>query len=501
MFKTFGRISTDVGARCGVGLCWLALLSPAAALAETFAFERLPIAALEKPGALANAWGDFDGDGDLDLATGFKDGSVVLLRNDKGQLVGSGVTFEVGGRDARGLAWGDYDADGDLDLFVGTSSTPRHRNRLFRNEGAGRFTEVGLILGVTPPEASTRQASWIDMDNDGDLDLFVAQRAGLNQMFRNDGGRFSDVAAAVGLADPRKTVGACWFDADKDGDLDLFVANQAGDRDGFFRNDKGRFVDVAETLGLTPLARPAEDGSVGCSVADYDNDGDFDLFVAAYGKNRLYRNDQGVFEDVAEQLGIAGENHYVAGGWADIDQDGWQDLFVTTYRSADPDLKDHLYRNIQGRFVDALPQALIPAAADHGVQWADFDADGDLDLAVTFNDDAKGGGRVYRNQTPDKVHSGSLQVMAMTAAGRVAPGSEVRVYDASGKLLGSRLMDTGGGYNSQSVMPVHFATLGAKSLTVEVTFLAPTGRKVVRKSGVDPRRLVGRALVVRAPAS
>jgi len=484
----------------GVSLWALALGAPAAASA--FDFVRYPVAALEKPGALANAWGDFDGDGDLDLATGFKDGDVILLRNDRGQLVPSGVRFEMGGRDARGLAWGDYDADGDLDLYVGTSPTPRHRNRLFRNDGGGRFPEVGLEAGVTPPEASTRQSSWIDIDNDGDLDLFVAQRAGANQMFRNDGGRFTDVAAELGLADPRKSVGACWFDAEQDGDLDLFVANQAGDRDGFFRNDRGHFVDVAEALELTPLTRPATDGSVGCSVADFDNDGDFDLFVAAYGKNRLHRNTAGAFEEVAESLGIVGEDHYVAGAWADVDQDGWQDLFVTSFRTPNPDLKDHLYRNRQGRFTDELPASLAgPAAADHGAQWADFDGDGALDLAVTHNDDKVGGGRVYRNESPDKAHRGALLVAAMDPQGRhLVPGAEVRLFDSAGRLLGARMIDTGGGYDSQSAVPVHVATLGARRVTVEVTYLTPSGRRSVRIADVDPRRHVGKALVVRQPS-
>lgn len=475
---------------------WLA----ASAHAAPLQFERLPIPALDKPGALANAWADYDGDGDLDLATGFKDGSVILLRNDAGKLTPSGVPFDVGGRDARALAWGDYDADGDPDLYVGTSATPRHLNRLFRNDRGGRFAEVGADLGVSPADATTRQASWIDIDRDGDLDLFVAQRAAPNQLFRNEGGKFREVAAELGLADPRKSVGACFFDADQDGDLDVFVANQAGDRDGFFRNDNGRFTDVAETLGLTPLERPAADGSVGCAPGDYDNDGDFDLFVAAYGKNRLYRNDGGTFAEVAEAAGIVGEDHYVAGGWADVDQDGWLDLYVTTFRTPNPNLRDHLYRNQAGRFVDELPESLAVVPADHGVQWADLDGDGDLDLALTHNDDKVGGGRVYRNDSPDAAHRGALKVLALDTGGRsVVPGAEVRVRDAAGRLLGARLVDTGGGYDSQNAMSVHVPTGEARRLTVEVTYLTAQGRRAVTVRNVDPSRLAGKALRVRKP--
>jgi hypothetical protein len=481
-------------------LAALVVLSPAAANAAPFRFERLDIPALDKPGALANAWADYDGDGDLDLATGFKDGSVVLLRNDRGRLKPSGVQFEVGGRDARALAWGDYDTDGDVDLYVGTSATPRHRNRLFRNDGGGRFAEVSEAVGVSPAGATTRQTSWIDIDRDGDLELFVAQRAGANQLFRNEAGRFRDVAAELGLADPRKTVGACFFDGDQDGDLDLFVANQAGDRDGYFRNDDGRFVDVAEALGLTPLERPAADGSVGCAVGDYDNDGDFDLFVAAYGKNRLYRNAGGTFTEVAEAVGIRGEDHYVAGGWADVDQDGWLDLYVTTFRTPNPTLKDHLYRNQAGQFVDELPASLDVVPADHGVQWADLDGDGALDLALTHNDDKVGAGRVYRNETPDPAHRGAIKVAAVNARGTgVVPGAEVRLFDAAGRLLGARMMDTGGGYDSQNAMPVHFATLGARRVTVSVTFLTPEGRRTVTRRDVDPAKFRDRPLVVRQP--
>ena len=103
----------------------------------------------------------------------------------------------------------------------------------------------------------TRQVSWVDVDSDGDLDLFVAFRDAPNMLFRNDGARFATVGKELGIDDPRRTVGAVWFDFDEDGDLDVFTANQNGDANGLFRNDGARFVDVARELGATKPHRTA----------------------------------------------------------------------------------------------------------------------------------------------------------------------------------------------------------------------------------------------------
>jgi hypothetical protein len=474
--------------------------------AATASSAHVPFVAVQpeqfsSPGALSNAWADFDGDGDLDLLVTFKSGEVRLYRNDGGTFasVGAALGLPVRGDEARAAAWGDYDGDGDVDLYVGSSVSPiPTRNRLYRNDGGRGFVEIAQTLGVDVPGANTRQVSWIDYDRDGDLDLFVAQRAGANRLFRNDGQRFTDVSRTVGLADGRRTVGACWFDMDQDGDLDVYVANQAGDKDGFYRNDGEHFTDIARQLGMEQSQRTIEEGGVGCGVADFDNDGDFDLFVATYGAPLLYRNDgKGRFTEVAQSVGIVANEHFVVAAWGDYDNDGRIDLYVSGYRSANLRQKDFLYRNEGSRFVDVLPREIAANDADHGVQWADYDFDGDLDLVLANSDDERGGEPLFRNDSSKEPRSRSLKVLVLDAEGNYTrAGSEVRVYTPDGALLGSRLVDAGGGYDSQNAAPVHFGLPRVVPVTVEVTFLTQQGRLVERIVDVDPRKLNGKPLVV-----
>ncbi|MFN8061437.1 MAG: penicillin acylase family protein [Vicinamibacterales bacterium] len=451
-------------------------------------------------GAESSAWADFDNDGDLDLFVGFRGQMNRLYRNDAGHFVD--VAAAVGVADAeetRVAAWGDYDGDGHVDLYVGFAPGARTHNKLYRNDGDGRhFTDVAVGLGVDGAGTS-RQAAFVDYDNDGDLDLFVAYRDSPNTLFRNDGGRFTDVTASSGIGDPRRTVGVVWFDMDQDGDLDAFVANQNGDNDGFYRNDGGHFVDVAKTLHMDGGRRPAPYGGVGPSVADYDNDGDLDLYVANYGPNFLYRNDGGGrFTEVAAELGIAGDYHATTSNWGDYDNDGRPDLYVATYLTGIMYVRDYLYRNEGKSFRDVIPPIVLKHDASHGVQWADFDQDGDLDLALADNGPT-GQHFLFRNLLPPERAHRAVNVMVLDAAGRATrAGSEVRVYAAGTRTLyGTGLVDTGSGYCSQNVMPVHVGLPAAGRVDVEVTALTPRGRDVTRVADVDPSELAGKPLVVK----
>ena len=453
-------------------------------------------------GGQPNAWADFDGDGDLDLFVGFRGQMNRLYRNDKGHFVD--VAAEVGLADfneTRVAAWGDYDDDGDPDLFTGYARTTTVPNRLYRNDSGKRFVDVGRQMGIDVV-ATSRQASFLDYDNDGDTDLFVAFRDRPNTLYRNDGGKYKEVAAEVGLADPRKTVGVAWFDMEGDGDLDAFVANQDGDLNGFFRNEGGRFTDVAKALGMDGAGRPLVYGGVGPSVVDYDNDGDLDLYIANYGPNTMHRNDgDGKFTEVAAELGIAGDYHATTTAWGDYDNDGRPDVYVASYLANIMHVRDYLYRNEGKTFRDVTPSVLLKHDATHGVQWMDYDADGDVDLALADNG-TMGAHFLFRNRLPASLRQRGLSVLVLDGRGHYTrAGSEVRAYKAGTRtLLGTRMVDTGGGYCSQNLAPVHLGLPSADPVDIEVTTLTASGRKITRVANVDPKALAGKPLVVRAGA-
>ena len=350
-------------------------------------------------GGQPSCWADYDNDGDLDLFVGFKDGVANrLYRNDGGTFV------EVGGQagvpdltDTRAAAWGDPNADGRLDLYVGFTRRSGVANKLYRNDGSGRFTDIAHDLGIDV-KGETRQVSWIDFDNDGRVDLFVAFRDAPNMLFHNEGTRFVDVAKDMGVDDPRKTVGAVWFDMNDDGRLDVFVANQDGTLNGLFRNDGSRFVDVAKDLGMDAGGRPANFGSNGPSVVDYDNDGRLDLFVAGYGRNFLFHNDgNGRFTEVSAAMGVAGGDKATPSAWGDYDNDGRPDLYVSSYVDRPVNERDFLFHNDGAAFADAMPEIVAKHGATHGVQWVDFNGDGALDLALA-NNNPGGGHYLFRNR-------------------------------------------------------------------------------------------------------
>ncbi|MEW6750448.1 MAG: CRTAC1 family protein [Candidatus Latescibacterota bacterium] len=344
----------------------------------------------------------------------------ITVRNVSGKREKTYIIEAKGG----GIGLLDYDGDGLLDLYVINGSTferplpdPPPSDRLYRNEGDGRFRDVTAAAGLGDTSWGMGCAA-ADYDNDGDQDLFVTNY-GRNRLYRNRGdGRFEDATAQAGLAgSPRWNTGAAFGDYDKDGDLDLYVASYVrfdpdvrpdnmpyqmwkgmkifhgpkaydGDTDQLYRNEgNGTYTDV--TARVPAIAGTALRGFQ-CVFGDVDDDGDLDLYVANDSDpNSLYRNDGGgLFADCSFASGAAySEDGAAQAGmgvaWGDYDGDGHPDLFVTHF-SED---YNTLYRN-DGRavFTDASYATGVAEVSMPFVSWGtgfhDFDNDGDLDLFV-----------------------------------------------------------------------------------------------------------------------
>jgi hypothetical protein len=275
-------------------------------------------------------------------------------------------------------AWADVDNDGDLDYFVAFRGRP---NRFYRND-KGVFRDVAKDVGLVDDQ-ETRAAAWGDFDADGDADLYIgfADPKIPAKVYRNDarGTRFVDVANAIGIVLNGVARQPAWIDYDGDGDLDLFAAfRDVPNR--LLRNDRGRFVDVTQQAGIGDPRK-----TVSAVWWDLDRDGDLDLFTANQegDANGLYRQTAGTFVDVAGVMGVSGvprpkEDGGVGPSVADVDLDDDFDLFVANYGHS------ALYRNDGGRaFVEISHERGIDLSG-HGVTsaWGDLDNDGRPDLYV-----------------------------------------------------------------------------------------------------------------------
>ena len=476
---------------------------------------------------------DYDGDGLLDiyLVNGAEMPSLVktgpkysnrLFRNN-GDRTFTDVTERAGVAGAgygMGAAVGDYDNDGRPDLFLANVTG----NQLFHNNGDGTFTDVTAKAGLSGGMYNGRKmwsiaAGWFDYNNDGLLDLFVANYCqwdpryepacmGLdgrgychpdsfaplpNTLYRNNGdGTFTDVSAETGISSVLgKGMGVVFADYDGDGFLDVFVAND-NSPNLLFRNIGGkRFEEVAFQAGVAYNDEGTALAGMGADFRDVNNDGLPDIWHTAIENETfpLFLNKgKGQFRNGGRESALANLTRPMS-GWSnaivDLDNDGWKDLVVARsnvldnigeisrhFRYAEPNA---VFRNLgNGRFEDVSASAgadFIQPAPHRGLAFGDLDNDGRMDLVVT----ALGAPvKVFRNITETRNHWLLIRLTG-TKSNRMGIGTQIRITTEDGRTLYNEAT-TSTGYAASSDPRVHFG-LGNSRVIKEIEIRWPSGTR------------------------
>ncbi|MEO8678113.1 MAG: CRTAC1 family protein [Vicinamibacterales bacterium] len=468
------------------------------------------------------AFFDADGDGWSDLLfingrdwePGPRRSLPALYRNDAGRgfrdiTGGSGLDISTYGI---GVAVGDYDNDGRDDVYI----TSLDGDRLFHNEGAGKFRDVSKAAGIANANFAT-SAAWLDYDRDGRLDIFVANyvqwtartdlRCSLDgstksyctpesyhgtasKLYRNLGnGGFEDAGVKAGVADPSsKSLGAAVLDYDSDGWPDLFVANDTQPNKLYRNNRNGTFTETGLRSGVAYSEEGIARGAMGVDSADYDRSGRPHLLVGNFSNQMLglYHNEgNGLFVDEAPRstVGRASLLSLAFGVFFfDYDLDGWPDILAINghideeigriqpkvqYRQ--PPL---LFRNLGG---GRFEQATAAVGTDfgrpivgRGAAYADYDHDGDLDVAVSTN---QGPAYLYRNDGGNRNNWLAIRTRG-TKSNRDGIGAIVRVESGGGRQW--QMVRSGSSYASQSDLTVTFG-LGADAMATAVVIEWPSG--------------------------
>jgi hypothetical protein len=485
---------------------------------------------------------DYDGDGFLDIylingaempslvKTGPKYYNRLFHNNGNGAFTDVTAKAGVAGKGyGMGAAVGDYDNDGWPDLYLANVNG----NQLFHNNRDGTFTDVTVKAGVAGGVLDGGKmwsiaAGWFDYNNDGLLDLFVSNYChwdpqhepacmGLNgrgychpnsfaplpnTLYRNNGdGTFTDVSVETGIAGVMgKGMGVAFADYDGDGFADVFVAND-NSPNLLFHNLGGRKF---EEVGFQAGVAYNEDGNaiagMGADFRDVNNDGLPDIWHTAIENETfpLFLNrGAGQFVNASQASGIARLTRAMSGwsnGIADLDNDGWKDLFVARgnvmddidavskhFHYAEP---NSVLRNVgNGQFADVSATAgadFVRAAPNRGLAYGDLDNDGRIDLVITA---LRGPVRVFHNETANHNHWLLLKLVGRSS-NRMGIGARIRVTTADGQKQWSEVT-TSTGYAASSDPRVHFG-LGAATAVREIEIRWPSGiRQVVQNVAAD----------------
>ena len=470
------------------------------------------------------AWLDYDGDGFWDLYLvqgGSPAGSSEntpgnrLFRNIGGTRF-EDVTDAAGVGDqayGMGASVGDYDNDGDPDLYV----TNVGANVLYRNDGEGRFVDVTEDAGVGHEGWGTSSV-FADYDGDGLLDLYVVNyilwsperemecttggagrdychpdnynAPATDVLYKNTGnGRFEEVTAAAGINTVAANgLGIVEGDFNADGKVDFYVANDGNPNQLWVNNGDGTFTDRGILSGTAVNRQGAAEAGMGVVAFDADQDGDLDLFMTHLRgeTNTLYRNTNGQFQDVTAAQGLAAPSISLTGfgvGGYDFNLDGYEDLYIANGRvgrsgttDEDPFAEPNLLflGNGPGGFVDVQPigGTLPPlVATSRAAAFADYDNDGDVDIAVVNN-----GGPLHflQNIGGDEVNWIGFDIRS--EEGVAAVGARVGVH--VGTATWWRWVRSGGSYQASNDLRVHVG-LGAAPQVDSVRVTLPDGRTLV----------------------
>jgi hypothetical protein len=449
------------------------------------------------------AWGDVDSDSDLDLYLPTRHGpSYLWINAGNGTFTDQAAARGLAANGGLGAVFGDQDNDGDQDLFV----TGQDLTRLYENDGTGHFTDITASSGINVTGLGSQTAALGDYDNDGHLDLYVTRHSDCvgggmgnvvpDRLYRNEGNdTFTDQTHLLGgpAADGRGFQ-AAFVDYDNDGDVDIYLANDnvqgVSGPNRLYRNDGPDgmggwlFTDVSAATGANFSIN-----AMGIGISDYDRDMDFDLAFSNIGAKVLARNDGAMFTNAAGPAGItfplleAGVDRITWGlDFRDFNLDGWEDLYVaqgalTSKYAHLPYITNELFINRgDGAFnnVGGATGAIGDHFISRGFGFADYNRDGRPDIYVVNQD---GTPRLYKNTTSTSSHWVEI-ILVGTQSNRDGCGAKVILTLPDGtQLLRGRFCGStslGSGHDPA----VHFG-LGAHTEITQIEIQWPSGQNQV----------------------